>query len=41
MRTGIDGVADFGKALVHRLGVAIGKDEASSLALFGQIAPKM
>lgn len=34
VRTGIDGVADFGKVLLHRLGVAIGKDEASPLALF-------
>jgi len=34
VRAGIDSVADFGKVFLHRLGVAIGKDEASSFALF-------
>lgn len=33
MCSGIDGAADFGKVFLHPL-VAIGKDEASSLALF-------
>ena len=32
MCSGIDGVADFGKVFLHRLGVA-GKDETSTLAL--------
>lgn len=41
VRTRIDGVADFGKVFLHRLGVAIGKDEASPLPFFGQIAPKI
>lgn len=34
MCSGIDGVADFEKVFLHGLGVAIGKDEASPLALF-------
>jgi len=33
MCSGIDGVADFSKVFLHRLGVAIGKDETSTLAL--------
>ena len=35
MCCGIDGVADFGKVFLHRLGVAPGQHEARAFALLG------